>query len=89
MMSSATAKFNTAKYIGQNAASALRAAASNPYMVAKPLPAPDLLRDRGVVQVVRADTLQPVDGVFITPSAANWTTQAEVGLTTLAPGMMR
>ena len=82
-------KSNAAKYIGQNAASSLRAAASNPYMVAKPRPEPELLRDRGVVQVVRADTLQPVSGVFVTPSAANWTTQAEAGLTTLAPGMMR
>ena len=82
-------KSNAAKYIGQNAASSLRDAASNPYMVAKPRPEPELLRDRGVVQVVRADTLQPVSGVFVTPSAANWTTQAEAGLTTLAPGMMR
>lgn len=82
-------KANTAKYIGQNAASNMRALASNPYMVAKPRPDPDLLHDRGVVQVVRADTLQPVSGVFVTPSAANWTTQAQAGLTTLAPGMMR
>ena len=79
---------NAAKYIGQNAASALRAAASNPYIVAKPLLKPEILRDRGVVQVARADTLQPISGVYVTPSAAQWATQTTAGLTTLAPGMM-
>ncbi len=78
---------NASKYLGQNAVSALKSMAANPYMVEKPLPQAEILRARGIVEVVRADTLQAVDGVCLTPSAAKRTTQATMGLTTLAPGM--